>query len=201
MNIGEVSDYLKITKKAINLYEEIGLLRPNKNSNGYRLYGEEEIKTLKQIKILRSLEFSLSEIKDIIINNEYCIFDNKLNELKIKDYDLQKKIQYLDLVKNDFIENQIIENVEEYQELLIQESKEEIEDKNIYVDFEKIIIIIFTFVTTISICGRNRISEEIMVIIYLPILICSIALLHYTQTRKYFYQVYKKVQEYKRKEK
>ena len=31
MNIGEVSDYLKITKKAINLYEEKGLLRPNKN--------------------------------------------------------------------------------------------------------------------------------------------------------------------------
>ena len=25
MNIGEVSDYLKITKKAINLYEEKGL--------------------------------------------------------------------------------------------------------------------------------------------------------------------------------
>ena len=74
MNIGEVSDYLKITKKAINLYEEKGLLRPNKNSNGYRLYGEEEIKTLKQIKILRSLDFSLSEIKDIIINNEYCFF-------------------------------------------------------------------------------------------------------------------------------
>lgn len=72
MNIGEVSDYLKITKKAINLYEEKGLLRPNKNSNGYRLYGEEEIKTLKQIKILRSLDFSLSEIKDIIVNNEYC---------------------------------------------------------------------------------------------------------------------------------
>lgn len=72
MNIGEVSDYSKITKKAINLYEEKGLLRPNKNSNGYRLYGEEEIKTLKQIKILRSLDFSLSEIKDIIINNEYC---------------------------------------------------------------------------------------------------------------------------------
>ena len=79
MNIGEVSDYLKITKKAINLYEEKGLLRPNKNSNGYRLYGEEEIKTLKQIKILRSLDFSLSEIKDIIINNEYCFLISLVN--------------------------------------------------------------------------------------------------------------------------
>ena len=49
-------------------------------------------------------------------NNEYCFFDNKLSELKIRDYDLQKKIQYLDLVKNDFIQNEIIENIEEYRE-------------------------------------------------------------------------------------
>lgn len=56
-------------------------------------------------------------------------FDNKLSELKIRDYDLQKKIQYLDLVKNDFIQNEIIENIEEYRELLIRESKEEIKDK------------------------------------------------------------------------
>lgn len=201
MNIGEVSDYLKITKKAINLYEEKGLLRPNKNSNGYRLYGEEEIKTLKQIKILRSLDLSLSEIKDIIINNEYCFFDNKLSELKIRDYDLQKKIQYLDLVKNDFIQNEIIENIEEYRELLIRESKEEIKDKNIYVDFEKILIVVFTFFTTISICGRGRISGEIIIIIYLLILICSTALLHYPQSRKFFYQLYQKLQEYKRKDK
>ena len=158
----------------MNLYEEKGLLRPNKNSNGYRLYGEEEIKTLKQIKILRSLDFSLSEIKDIIINNEYCFFDNKLSELKIRDYDLQKKIQYLDLVKNDFIQNEIIENIEEYRELLIRESKEEIKDKNIYVDFEKILIVVFTFFTTISICGRGRISGEIIIIIYLLILICRL---------------------------
>ena len=170
MNIGEVSDYLKITKKAINLYEEKGLLRPNKNSNGYRLYGEEEIKTLKQIKILRSLDFSLSEIKDIIINN-------------------------------DFIQNEIIENIEEYRELLIRESKEEIKDKNIYVDFEKILIVVFTFFTTISICGRGRISGEIIIIIYLLILICSTALLHYPQSRKFFYQLYQKLQEYKRKDK
>ena len=192
MNIGEVSDYLKITKKAINLYEEKGLLRPNKNSNGYRLYGEEEIKTLKQIKILRSLDFSLSEIKDIIINNEYCFFDNKLSELKIRDHDL---------VKNDFIQNEIIENIEEYRELLIRESKEEIKDKNIYVDFEKILIVVFTFFTTISICGRGRISGEIIIIIYLLILICSTALLHYPQSRKFFYQLYQKLQEYKRKDK
>ncbi|MFQ7171964.1 MAG: hypothetical protein ACLRQF_07640 [Thomasclavelia ramosa] len=114
---------------------------------------------------------------------------------------IYKKIQYLDLVKNDFIQNEIIENIEEYRELLIRESKEEIKDKNIYVDFEKILIVVFTFFTTISICGRGRISGEIIIIIYLLILICSTALLHYPQSRKFFYQLYQKLQEYKRKDK
>ena len=102
---------------------------------------------------------------------------------------------------NDFIQNEIIENIEEYRELLIRESKEEIKDKNIYVDFEKILIVVFIFFTTISICGRDRISGEIIIIIYLLILICSTALLHYPQSRKFFYQLYQKLQEYKRKDK
>ena len=54
-------------------------------------------------------------------------------------------------------------------------------------NFEKILIVVFTFFTTISICGRGRISGEIIIIIYLLILICSTALLHYPQSRKIFF--------------
>ena len=72
MNIGEVSDYLKITKKQLIYMKRKVYLDPIKIAMDIVFMGEEEIKTLKQIKILRSLDFSLSEIKDIIINNEYC---------------------------------------------------------------------------------------------------------------------------------
>ena len=45
MKINEVEAQVGITKKNIRFYEEQGLLSPRRNSeNGYRDYGEEEVK-------------------------------------------------------------------------------------------------------------------------------------------------------------
>ena len=53
-----------ITKKNIRFYEEQGLLSPRRNSeNGYRDYGQEEVDTLRQIKLLRKLGVPLEEIR------------------------------------------------------------------------------------------------------------------------------------------
>lgn len=91
MNIGEVSKQLKLTKKAINLYEQKGLIAPNKDESGYRIYSNHEIVALQQIKLLRSLDFSISEINELLLKGNYQLFDQKLDDLKIKEYDLQKK--------------------------------------------------------------------------------------------------------------
>ena len=53
-----------ITKKNIRFYEEQGLLSPRRNSeNGYRDYGDGEVKVLLQIKLLRKLGVPLEEIR------------------------------------------------------------------------------------------------------------------------------------------
>ena len=53
-----------ITRKNIRFYESEGLLAPRRNSeNGYRDYGEAEVRTLLQIKLLRKLGVSLEEIR------------------------------------------------------------------------------------------------------------------------------------------
>ena len=55
-----------ITKKNIRFYEAEGLLAPRRNSeNGYRDYGEEEVETLRRIKLLRKLGVSLEEIRQM----------------------------------------------------------------------------------------------------------------------------------------
>ena len=55
-----------ITKKNIRFYEEQGLLSPRRNSeNGYRDYGEEEVKILRQIKLMRKLGVPLEEIRQM----------------------------------------------------------------------------------------------------------------------------------------
>ncbi len=62
--INEVEALVGITRKNIRFYESEGLLAPRRNSeNGYRDYGEAEVRTLLQIKLLRKLGVSLEEIR------------------------------------------------------------------------------------------------------------------------------------------
>ena len=64
MKINEVEALVGITKKNIRFYEAEGLLMPRRNSeNGYRDYGEAEVETLRQIKLLRKLGVPLEEIR------------------------------------------------------------------------------------------------------------------------------------------
>ena len=64
MKINEVEQIIGITKKNIRFYEQEGLLNPTRNlSNGYRDYSEENLETLRQIKLLRKLDIPLEEIR------------------------------------------------------------------------------------------------------------------------------------------
>lgn len=195
MNIGEVSKYLNMTKKAINLYEQKGLINPNKDDNGYRNYSNNDISILQQIKILRSLDFSINEIDEILLKNNYHLFDHKLDNLKIEEYELQKKIEYLDLIKNDFINQTVLANVNNYQELLEGESKEEVKDKNLYVDFERffLYVLLVANVLTFFIMDMGWLYNWLLIMILLPIWITGYALLKYPQSLNYFYKLYRKI--------
>ena len=66
MKINEVEALVGITKKNIRFYEAEGMLAPRRNSeNGYRDYGEEEVETLRRIKLLRKLGVPLEEIRQM----------------------------------------------------------------------------------------------------------------------------------------
>lgn len=66
MRINEVEALVGITKKNIRFYEGEGLLTPRRSSeNGYRDYGEDEVETLRRIKLLRKLGVPLEEIRQM----------------------------------------------------------------------------------------------------------------------------------------
>ena len=62
MRIKEVEDLTGLTRKAIRYYEENGLIQTVKGANGYKEYDEETVKCLLEIKKLRLLDFSVSDI-------------------------------------------------------------------------------------------------------------------------------------------
>ncbi|MCA5014229.1 MULTISPECIES: MerR family transcriptional regulator [unclassified Enterococcus] len=63
MKISELSKLTGIKKETIRYYESIGLLTPDRNTNGYRKYTEQELKDLSFILKLKRLSIPLNEVK------------------------------------------------------------------------------------------------------------------------------------------
>lgn len=79
--ISEFSKITGLTVKALRYYDEQNLLTPSyrNKETSYRFYTDDDFKRATLIKILRSLDFSISEIRDILFNFEneedlnYCL--------------------------------------------------------------------------------------------------------------------------------
>lgn len=79
-----------VSVRALHFYDKIGLLKPSFiKSNGYRYYEEKELIQLQQILFFRELEFSLQEIKEILLSPHF-------NTLEA----LQEQKKMLELKKN-----------------------------------------------------------------------------------------------------
>src|SRR3989304_3090422 len=68
LQIGEVADRTGVTQRTLRFYEERGLLKaPSRMEGGFRLYSEEDIERVEQIKRLQNLlGLTLAEIKDMV---------------------------------------------------------------------------------------------------------------------------------------
>lgn len=110
MLINEVCKITGLTKKAIEYYEEKGLIAPKVEENGYRNFSSEDVEKLKEITVLRKLGLSISEIHDVLgkSNRKASLAKIRYNkELELQEY--SKKKELLD----NLIENENIDEIEE----------------------------------------------------------------------------------------
>lgn len=66
MFINEVCKKCSLTKKAIEYYVEQGLVSPQIQENGYRVFSEEDVEKLKKVSILRNLGLPMSDIQMVL---------------------------------------------------------------------------------------------------------------------------------------
>lgn len=67
MNIQELEKRCGVTKQNIRFYEKKGLLHPDRNSeNNYREYSMEDLKRLQSIKIMRKIDVSIEDIRQVL---------------------------------------------------------------------------------------------------------------------------------------
>lgn len=112
--INEISNLYNIGKDSLRYYEKIGILKPKRQENGYRLYSIQDIWKLNIIKDLRSLNFSMEKIKEYLenktventldmLNEEIGIITKKINELNYQKNTIKSRIKSLteDFYTND----------------------------------------------------------------------------------------------------
>lgn len=95
LTISEFADFSGISRKALIFYDRNGVLKPaEKNEKGYRMYTKRQIYTVSSIKLLQALNYSLSEIKELVSNSETwdyaAIIDEQLVEIARQKEQLEK---------------------------------------------------------------------------------------------------------------
>lgn len=67
MNIGQAAAASGVTAKLIRYYEQIGLIpQAGRTASGYRVYTQDEVRTLQFIKRARTLGFSIEQIQHLV---------------------------------------------------------------------------------------------------------------------------------------
>ena len=66
MNIGEVATRAELPAKTIRYYEEIGLINPPRDTNGYRAFRDTDLHKLVFLGRSRSLGFSIEDCRTLL---------------------------------------------------------------------------------------------------------------------------------------
>ncbi|GGI66013.1 transcriptional regulator [Enterococcus alcedinis] len=86
MNIQETAILTNLTKETIRYYEKVGLLSPQRQTNGYRDYQSKDIKDLHFIRKMKLLNVPLSDIAVLIkLKNQETSFICKKETLRFID--------------------------------------------------------------------------------------------------------------------
>lgn len=72
LQIGEVAERTGVTQRTLRFYEEKGLLKPpSRLEGGFRLYSEDDVLRVEQIRRLQTLlGFTLADIKEMVEGDE-----------------------------------------------------------------------------------------------------------------------------------
>jgi len=66
MRIGELAERAGTTTRTLRYYESRGLLPARRAVNGYRAYDEEDLRLLRQIRLLQDFGFELEETRPFV---------------------------------------------------------------------------------------------------------------------------------------
>lgn len=105
MMIGEIAEFFGVSRKAIRLYEKKGIIKPVEvdTQNGYRYYSAAQIQQLNALLELKSLGFSLEEIKSVL--------DGETTKERLADALEKKRRAWLETVETARYKSECLESI------------------------------------------------------------------------------------------
>lgn len=106
--IGEFSKIVSIPVRTLRYYDEIGILIPSEvdQFTGYRYYTEENIMECELIQLLKSIDFTLEEIRRYKENLTIEVLDKKEEEIRQQIEDLNQKYKRLYYIRERLIKEE-----------------------------------------------------------------------------------------------
>ena len=124
MTIGEVAKKMGVTVRTLQYYDKEGLLSPSAESEGgRRLYTDKDLITLHQIISLKSLGFSLDDIKERLISLETPAdvanaLTEQADDIRQKIEQLQASLSAIEQLKAEVLQMQTV-NFKKYADIIV----------------------------------------------------------------------------------
>lgn len=97
--IKKVSEISGVSVRTLHHYDEIGLLSPRKNENGYRYYSEDDMSLLQMILFYKYLGFTLKQIKELLQQDENALLTHLKKQLILMQAEKQRLLTLIDTLK------------------------------------------------------------------------------------------------------
>ena len=124
MRVGEVAKKMGVTVRTLQYYDKEGLLSPSAESEGgRRLYTDKDLITLHQIISLKSLGFSLDDIKERLISLETPAdvanaLTEQADDIRQKIEQLQASLSAIEQLKAEVLQMQTV-NFKKYADIIV----------------------------------------------------------------------------------
>lgn len=105
MRIGEIAEFFGVSRKAIRLYEKKGIIKPVEvdAQNGYRYYSAAQVQQLNALLELKTLGFSLEEIRSVL--------DGETTKERLLDALAKKKQAWLEALETAKYKSECLESI------------------------------------------------------------------------------------------
>lgn len=114
--IKEVCELTGLSKRALQFYDEKGLMNVKRTKWNYRIYGEDDLFRIWLILIYKEMGFGLNEIMELLDADEdvpRVLITNKIMEIEAEAIELEKRRKFIEKVLMYGIPDKEIEDIEQ----------------------------------------------------------------------------------------